>query len=121
MIVSQQEIDVFRTVLANRSEYNEALDALDIIAAKKGNLEAAYPALALETDSTRGEFPDKLKKLAQDCWEKCLDQLKKIDRTRLTEASVDALFHVVLAYAAHAGITQGVVVAIVFILLKQKF
>jgi len=120
MIVSQQEIEVFRAVLANRPEYNDAQEALNILSENDRDLVQAYPFLD-SAITTRGNHLDDLEKLAQVCWEKCRDQLEKVDRTRFVHDSVEAVFHIVLAYAIHAGITQGIVVGIVFILLKQKF
>jgi len=120
MIVTQQEIDVFRAVLANRPEYQDAQEALDIIVTKKRNLEAAYPALALKTGSTKGEFSDELKKLAKQLSDKYPEQIAKIDLTRLIGATIDALFALALAYTTENGFGQGIAVAIVFVLLKQK-
>lgn len=120
MIITQQEIEVFRAVLANRSEYLDAQMALDILSENDRDLREACPFLVSAT-TTRGKHLDDLEKLARACWEKCHDQLEKVDRTRFVHDSVEAVFHIVLAYAAHAGIAQGIVVGIVFILLKQKF
>jgi len=82
-------------------------------------LAEAYPFLAAAT-ATKGKRED-LEKLARECWEKCRNQLEKVDRTQFVHDSVEAVFHIVLAYAAHVGITQGIAVGIVFILLKQRF
>jgi hypothetical protein len=116
MVVTQQEIDVFRAVLANHTEYHDALRALDIIAESDGDLTEAYPFLL--PSGERGDQDD-LEKLIEKCYAKCRGQLSKIDFTKLTHDVVEEAYPIVLIWASQEGVSLGIAVIILFALYKQ--
>jgi len=116
MIVTQQEIDVFRTVLAGKPEYDEAREVLDIVAEKHGDLTKAYPLLL--PPGEKG-YRDDLGKLIEKCYAKCREQLSKIDFIKLTHDVVEEAYPIVLVWASQEGVSQGIAVIILFALYKQ--